>query len=298
VDELQRARLIAAIIETVGEHGYADLTVARVVARAKVSRKTFYDIFTGREDGFLAAFEQAADRMRTLAAEAFASQPNWRRGLRASLQQLLLFLDEEPGVARLAVVDALGAGERVLARRIVLLAEAARSIDAARTPRADLPTISGQAAVGGAFAILHSHIALRGPEPVSDLHGALMSTIILPYLGSRAAQRELEIECPRRPLKLPPSPATHQDPLKGLQVRVTYRTVRAMMSIAESPGCSNRAVANSAGIADQGQISKLLTRLESLDLIRNGRDARVKRVENAWFLTARGVAFEKAMRPA
>ncbi len=57
------------------------------------------------------------------------------------------------------------------------------------------------------------------------------------------------------------------DPLRELGIRLTYRTVMVLMAVAAHPGSSNRMVADEAGISDQGQISKLLRRLEGLGLI-------------------------------
>src|SRR4029077_14339581 len=50
VSEVQRARMLMAARQVVAEAGYAHMSVERVVARAGVSRKTFYDLFENRED--------------------------------------------------------------------------------------------------------------------------------------------------------------------------------------------------------------------------------------------------------
>jgi DNA-binding IclR family transcriptional regulator len=89
-----------------------------------------------------------------------------------------------------------------------------------------------------------------------------------------------------------PAPA-HANPLSGLNMRVTYRTLRVLSAIGELPGASNRAIAERAGISDQGQTSKLLARLQGLGLIENGEPgrregARFKGEANRWTLTARG----------
>src|SRR5579864_2968226 len=116
VTEIQRSRMLTATVEAVEDVGYAGLTVAQVISRAKVSRKTFYDVFTDREDCFLAAFDQAIAQAGGVVAEAYDGEAGWREGLRAGLFALLAFLDDEPGLARLCVVEALGAGPRVLER--------------------------------------------------------------------------------------------------------------------------------------------------------------------------------------
>ncbi len=71
-------------------------------------------------------------------------------------------------------------------------------------------------------------------------------------------------------------------------MRLTYRTVRVLLAISANPDASNRQVATAAGISDQGQISKLLTRLQSLGLIQNGGGDHAKGEPNAWTLTAKG----------
>jgi DNA-binding MarR family transcriptional regulator len=120
-----------------------------------------------------------------------------------------------------------------------------------------------------------------------------MSVIVLPYLGQAAAQKELRKPAP--PL-LKSSFAANRDPLDGLEMRITYRTVRVLMTIAASPDASNRQVATGAGITDQGQVSKLLARLEHLGLIYNRGLGPVKGAPNAWQLTARGRHVEQAIR--
>ena len=112
VSEIQRSRMLTAAAEAVEEVGYARSTVAQVIARARVSRKTFYDLFEDREDCFLAVFDQAVEQISSLVGEAYVREDGWRDGLRAGLLAMLRFMDDEPGLARICVVEALGAGPR------------------------------------------------------------------------------------------------------------------------------------------------------------------------------------------
>jgi DNA-binding MarR family transcriptional regulator len=79
-------------------------------------------------------------------------------------------------------------------------------------------------------------------------------------------------------------------------MRLTYRTVRVLLAIAEHPGASNRRIADVSGVADQGQISKLLGRLQSLGLIRNDRAGPFRGQPNIWSLTPRGEEIERTIR--
>jgi DNA-binding MarR family transcriptional regulator len=77
-------------------------------------------------------------------------------------------------------------------------------------------------------------------------------------------------------------------------MRLTYRTVRVLAAVAQTPAASNREIAAGSGISDPAQISKLLARLAGLDLIENVNPRRVPRGTNAWRLTARGVRLQRA----
>ncbi len=78
-------------------------------------------------------------------------------------------------------------------------------------------------------------------------------------------------------------------------MRLTYRTVRVLVAIATVPGASNREVSDAAGVADQGQISKLLVRLERLGLIENVGEGHARGEPNAWQLTAKGQDVERTI---
>ncbi len=70
--------------------------------------------------------------------------------------------------------------------------------------------------------------------------------------------------------------------------------MRVLRAIAELPAASNREVAERAGIVDQGQISKILTRLEYQGLVANRSGASAARgTPNSWWLTERGEALER-----
>ncbi len=143
--------------------------------------------------------------------------------------------------------------------------------------------------------MLHSRLLERDGEPLTSLVGPLMSMIMLPYLGADVARSELE-RPPRAPRPLTGRPVKHSDPLEGLDMRLTYRTVRVLVAIGEKPGVSNRDVARAAGIADPGQISKLLRRLERLELVENRGHTQTRGSTNAWYLTARGIRVTRATR--
>jgi AcrR family transcriptional regulator/DNA-binding MarR family transcriptional regulator len=321
VEDFQRARILSAMVDVASDVGYLGTAVAPVVARAGVSRRTFYELFEDREDCFLAAFEWGVAQIRSVMLDAYRSQRTWRASIRRALAALLMFLDSEPELARVCVIEALGAGKFVLARRARLLDEMIAALDSA-APRsrgaAGVPVLTAQGVVGGAFSIIHGRLlepriaegaqtkdetrdpgrdgtstiedegVRERPGPLMELHGRLMALIALPYLGPRAAGEELASLPPDVPVpNLTQARRNHGRLLERLDMRLTYRTVRCLVFVASHPGASNREIAKGAEIPDEGQASKLLGRLVKLDLIANSKPHGPGQA-NHWTLTPHG----------
>ncbi|EST35811.1 hypothetical protein N566_17240 [Streptomycetaceae bacterium MP113-05] len=122
VGPAQRDRLIRAMIAATAELGYAQVMVADVVKRARVSRKTFYVHFADKEECFLAANDLGVEQMFTRIAVEVSAAAEGQDGpdavvrLRAGLRGYLCFLSDEPEFARTFLVEGLAAGPRALER--------------------------------------------------------------------------------------------------------------------------------------------------------------------------------------
>ncbi len=338
VADIQRARMIAAMAGVARQRGVGATTVADVVARSGVSRRTFYELFEDRDDCFRAAFDQAIERAARRVVPAYESAEGWRERMRAGLAALLEFLDDEPDLGALCVVDALGAGPFALERRAKVVGVL---IDAVHEGRREVmagtkPTrLTAEGVIGAVLAVLHARLVGREASPdgthtagaraagaqttgaravgaqttgarpsgaregvrsMTRLLGPLMGMIVLPYLGQAAAAQEISRRSPRRGRAAP----SNGDPLRELDMRLTYRTVRALLAIGElamdGRGPSNRQVADAAGVADPGQISKLLARLEHLELIANDGGPPARGEPNVWRLTPKGQEIERTIR--
>src|ERR1700730_8644946 len=288
--------MLAAAVQVVGELGYEKMSVARVTARAGVSRRTFYNLFVDREECFLAAFTETVERARGLACEAAAGERDWRSRVRAGLAALLALFAEEPLAGRVLVVDALKGGPVVLECRAGVVAELIAVVEGGRAQvrgGREVAPLTAEGVVGAVLGVVLAGRAGAGGGSLSELLNPLMAMIVRPYLGAAAAEKELERPLPagRRVRRKAPA-----DPLGGLDMRLTYRTLRVLATIAAAPGASNRRVAEEDAGADKGQISKLLARLENLGLIHNAGVGHLKGEPNAWQLTSRGREVEQAVR--
>jgi AcrR family transcriptional regulator len=316
VIEIQRARILGAMVEVSAERGAANVTVAHVVERAGVSRRTFYELYSDREECFLAAFDNAVARLSRHVLDAYDPDAKWVERVRTALTAVLQFLDVERGAGQLLIVASLGAGHNALERRRGGIAQIIALLDEGGNESktgAELPPLTAEGIVGGVLSVLHARLLHNPPSldvgdsrtgPPSRLQGdsllalagPLMSMIVLPYLGPAAARRELKRPAPLLQSRLRPASA---DPLRDVRMRLTYRTVRVLTALAELGGQgadpSNREIGLASGMHDQGQISKLLTRLARLGLIENGPAGRARGAPNAWVLTDKGAEIERAV---
>jgi len=298
VDEIQRARLLVAAAAAFDEFGYEQTSVARITGRARVSRRTFYELFGNRETCLVALLDEVVARVERQLEAANPEGLEWRERVRGGLWAILSLLDAEPVLARICVVHALHGGPAVLERRERILTRLAGVLDEGRregTRGEECTLVTAEGLVGGAFGIIYARLRAGDRRPLTGLLDELMGMIALQYLGPRAARREQQRPAPAVPA-VSPAPGSRwevgahsePDPLDGVEMRLTYRTARVLECIADRPGVSNRAVADGAGVSDPGQISKLLRRLERLGLAVNTGGGRHSGEPNAWELTPLG----------
>ena len=92
VSEMQRARLLGAAVVAVDELGWSRTSVAHITGRARVSRRTFYDLFANREDCLLAVLEDTVELIAAELADANLDALSWRERVRTGLWTILSFL--------------------------------------------------------------------------------------------------------------------------------------------------------------------------------------------------------------
>lgn len=303
MDSARRTVILEAMAEAMAERGASagSVTIADVVARAGVSSAAFHQEFVDRDAALLAAFEEGVERARRRVLPAYDAEERWLDAVRAGLAAFLQFVEEDRALALLTVVHAMGGGAEILRRRAQVLATVAVAIDAGRAESAagrhPPPAIIAEGVVGAVLTVLQNRLLAAEEPPPGELFGSLASIIVLPYLGASVARRELGRPAP--PLRAHPAGSSGQrSDAAGakLAARLTYRTSRVLLAIGDYPGASNREVAERAGVIDQGQISKLLGRLEARGLIEKIGAERTRGAPNSWRLTEQGQALGRAAR--
>ena len=174
----QRERLLVAMLHCVAERGYSATTVADVVARATVSRSTFYAQFIDKEGCFVAAYGFAMEyALGQIGDAAAALDPGiWRERVRSDLTTYLDLLASEPVLAVTLHVEVLAAGPAalehraqmlgLLASRIANFNELARSSDPSLAP---LPPAVFALYTGGLDELIRDRLRTASPEALREL---------------------------------------------------------------------------------------------------------------------------------
>lgn len=178
----QRMRMYLGVLEAVAERGYAATTVGDIVARATVSRRTFYELFRGRDDCFAEAFEAAVGLVLSELDTSVQATPRaeWRALIRTTLQTYLQVLADNGIYARALHIECLVAGPIVAEQRRQMKTLLANRMRAAfRIGRAagdipvDIPADIFDALIGAVDDRIRDCLEGPGPQALPTLSGHL-----------------------------------------------------------------------------------------------------------------------------
>jgi AcrR family transcriptional regulator len=201
VAESQRERLLVAMADATAEKGYANVAVADVIERAGVSRRSFYEHFSNKEEAFLAAYDAGVAGMLDVIAEAeesarAAAGPEGGgllAGARAGTEVYLQLLADNPAFARTFLIEVLGAGPAALARRDAVherfAARLADSFTAIAEAAGGLPVPAPfvfRAAVGAIHELVIDRLLKEGAEALPELLGPILEIELRLLAGGRA----------------------------------------------------------------------------------------------------------------
>jgi AcrR family transcriptional regulator len=108
----QRDRVVAAARAVFAANGYASASIDEIVARARVSRTSFYRFFANKEECMLALFEEAMSDLAAAFARAAAAETPEER-IRLGVEGIVAALGSDPETARVVLIEAVGATPEV-----------------------------------------------------------------------------------------------------------------------------------------------------------------------------------------
>ena len=298
------------MVNAVNERGFAGTTVELVIGRAGIPRRCFYKHFAGLENCFVAILDEGARAIIGVVKDTLEREDLWRDRVRTALASLLTFLDMEPVLARVWLVESLAASPGVLEarernvaglRRVILSCSPVREAGAT-----NIPPLAQEGAFAAVLGLVGQQLLTRNPEPLIEHFGALMGLAIAPYIDRTQITQEIKrSEDLAQAIKatygcrVGSNPESLQSALKVPSVLSNPNAHRAracVLFLAQHPCSHNRQIATEIGVSHEGQISTLLARLTGAGLV-------AKRAQGAghpttWQLTAAGQQASRAFTTA
>jgi len=182
----QRERILSAVAEAAAELGYAEMSVEAIIARAGVSRRTFYEHFKNKEDAFLSAYDAVVHQQAQHVRRAYFKETTVRERLRAGIAAYLEFTAGEPELARMCIVEVLAAGPRAMARRnqaMRMFADIIEDNIHELMPGCRRAGLAAETIVGGIHEVVFNRIISDRLDELPGLADDLLETILMLDVG-------------------------------------------------------------------------------------------------------------------
>jgi len=119
---VQRRRLLEAAAAVFARQGFADASAEAISREAGMSKATFYEHFSNKEECILAVFDEMASTvLMRLAASVEGEFDNYRDRVKARVRSFLQAIIAERAAAQTLLVQIIGAGPAAAERRDAIL---------------------------------------------------------------------------------------------------------------------------------------------------------------------------------
>jgi AcrR family transcriptional regulator len=182
VRDSQRDRLLQAMLALVGEHGYETTTVPEVVARARVSRNAFYELWRDKTECFVALCDHLSGEM--LADVSRPEGEDWAASLRSGVRRYLHWWQDRPAFSRTYFLELPSAGSSAIEQRDRQYARFQEVFERlgewARAQEPDLPPpnrLATRAIVHAVTDLVADEVRAGRTERLTDLEDDLVALI-------------------------------------------------------------------------------------------------------------------------
>lgn len=192
-----RDRIATAMVDLVGNHGFAAAGVETVCERAQVNRSHFNRCFADLEDCFLSIHDEIAADFCERVTASHEVATSWHDRIWAAGWAAMRFLQENPVRARFFLVEVNGAGSGAQDRRDRLMQGCADLLDGGRGEagkRGPMSRCTAEIAAGAIYGTTLTKLEAGSIERDEEFLPELIYMAVMPYLGSRAAEDELAVQ--------------------------------------------------------------------------------------------------------
>lgn len=188
----QRERIVDAMVESCAEKTYAGTTITDIVARARISRTTFYKHFPDKRACFDAAIDHCLAELRSAAAGAHSPADRPAEAARKAAAAVLEAMAERPGLAQLLSGDAIAVDPAVVERYRRATIPALEALWSANGS-SPTPHMDPRLAFGQAQVLLLDQIATGKSDRLPELLPELVYLTVSPFGGHEEALHQSKL---------------------------------------------------------------------------------------------------------
>ncbi len=182
----EHARVLQGILRLVTHEDYRTLSAPQIADEANVSIDAFWELFTDKQDCFLAALDMIGDELLAIAADPDLVSSDWPRAVRRVLAELTSYLADHPLQARTLAQDAFFAGSEALERTIELSHNIATLLTEGAPCDAN-GKLTIDAVAGAIWHTIRCQATGGRIELLPALSDHLTYVVLAPYIGAEAA---------------------------------------------------------------------------------------------------------------
>jgi AcrR family transcriptional regulator len=197
VVENQRQRVLFATAEVVSRNGYRAATVAKISRLAGLDGRSFYRLFAGKKEAFMAVQELSFRRTMAVTAGAFFSGGSWPECVWEAGRAFTQFVDQNRTLTHASLIESHAAGPLALKR----LEDRARAFTIflqqgyQHEPRLNEPSpLALEAIAAMSFEIAYRQARSDGNAAVARFLPQLTYVSLAPFLGSTAANAVIDAQ--------------------------------------------------------------------------------------------------------
>jgi len=179
-----RTRILEAAVKVFATKGYHDTKVDDIVSESSTSKGSFYFYFPSKQDIFLALSDTFADLLESKITQAMEKETHGMQQMDAALRTALGLFTQYRGLAKIALVQAVGLGavfeekRRALNNRLTMLIQSRLERAAADGSIPPLQAeITARAWVGALNEVV-IHWIYTGTPPLEDSLPALKEFLL------------------------------------------------------------------------------------------------------------------------
>jgi AcrR family transcriptional regulator len=165
----QRDRIFGALETVMSQKGYLETSVADVIKTAGVSRQTFYELFSSKQDCFLASFALRQRALIDMVSDGPVAEAPLER-FSVLLRNHLTAMAADPALSRLYLVGVYAAGPEAVVKRLEMQRDFVDGLAIVLNVHSEQERFTCQALVATIVAMVTNALVANDPQAVRDLH--------------------------------------------------------------------------------------------------------------------------------